>query len=333
MGTDRPVSVLALTTNAAAPFFEQQVEALSRYGVETTVCAVPGDPTGSDGRSAIDYVRFGRIVRDRVDESTDLIHAHYGLIGPFAFTQRRCPVVLSLWGSDLHHPLIAPISRLSARASSNVVVMSAEMARLLDTDCHVIPDGIDLETFRPMDGERARRSVGWTDGGYDVLFPYAKTRTVKDYPRARSIVERVDRRLSKPVRLRTVSGVSHERVPAYMNAADALLLTSRSEGSPNAVKEAMACELPVVSTPVGDVPARLASVEPSVVAGSNDALVDGLETVLVNGGRSNGRDAARSVGIDRQTNALLAVYEDAIDREVSLVPRAEEPELANTDTT
>ncbi len=318
MAVDPSVHVLALTTNEKAPFFTQQVEALRQRGVRTTVLAVPGDPTAPDGRGPSDYVRFGASVRRHVDSSVDLVHAHYGLTAPMALAQRQCPVVLSLWGSDLHHRWIAPISRLAARACAEVIVMSGEMDEMLDVNAHVIPDGVDLERFRPMNHQRARRSVGWSSEGYDVFFPYSKDRPVKDYPRARRIVGRVDRRMDAPVRLRTVSDVPHERMPRYMNAADALLLTSKSEGSPNAVKEALACNLPVVATAVGDVPERLDGVGPSRFGENDRALVDGLVDVLRSGERSNGRETVRSISIERATDRHLAVYEGVVDAAIDV---------------
>ncbi|WP_247731735.1 glycosyltransferase [Halovivax limisalsi] len=308
------MGVLALTSNRAAPFFAQQVEALETAGVETRVCSVPGDPSSPSGRSPLDYVRFLARVRDAIDESIDLVHAHYGLLAPAAFVQRRLPVVLSLWGSDLYNPAVAPISRLAARASAETIVMSREMARLVGTDCHVIPDGVDMDLFRPMDRERARRALGWVGDGFDVLFPYAKTRSVKDYPRAKSVVDALDPEFDRPLRLRTVSGVAHDRIPLYMNAADSLLLTSRHEGSPNAVKEAMACNLPVVATAVGDVPERLDGVEPSAVCRTDRELRDGLRRVLGHGGRSNGRETVEPVRLERTTAAVREVYDRALDR-------------------
>lgn len=319
MGCIRPMRVLTLTTNEEAPFLTQQLAALEARGVETTVLSVPGDPTAAGGRSILEYLRFVPMVRRALDETIDLVHAHYGLLAPVAIAQRRCPVVLSLWGSDLNGS-IAPLSRFGARYSDEVIVMSPAMASDLPVDAHVIPDGIDLSTFRPGDRTAARQSVGWTEPGYDVLFPYAKTRSVKNYPRAKRIVDRVDERIDDPVRLRTVSGVDHERMPTYMTAADALLLSSDSEGSPNTVKEAMACNLPVVSTAVGDVPRRLAAVEPSVVAETDSALTEGLATVLRKDERSNGREAVSALALERTTDDIYRVYERAIGRADVQVP-------------
>lgn len=303
--------VLTLTTYDEAPFLTQQIEALSERGVRSTVVSVPGDPTGTDGRSPTDYLRFLRTVRREAGPTYDLIHAHYGLLAPIALAQRQLPVVLSLWGSDVHGS-VAPISQLGARFCDEVIVMSDAMAEAMNVECHVIPDGIDLDLFAPGDRAAAREAVGWSADGYDVLFPYSPDRTVKNYPRAERLVDAVDDAFERPVRLRTVSGVAHETVPTYMNAADALLLPSRSEGSPNVVKEAMACGLPVVATPVGDVPARLADVEPSVVAETDAELRRGLAAVLRSGRRSNGRDAVANLGLQHTTDAIYGVYRRAL---------------------
>jgi len=172
-------------------------------------------------------------------------------------------------GTDLYGPL-GPVSRGCARVADAVVVMSRRMAADLGGDCRVIPHGVDTEQFRPLDRRLARRELGWDDGRLHVLYPYDTARPVKNFPRAERIVGSVADRISGEIALNVVTGVPHERMPAYMNAADALLLTSAHEGSPNAVKEALACNLPVVSTPVGDVPERLAGVRPSATAATDE---------------------------------------------------------------
>jgi len=141
---------------------------------------------------------------------------------------------------------------------------------------------------------------------YFSLFARARS---ENYPRAERVVTVADNLLERPARLRTVSGVDHDAVPDYMNAADALLLTSHSEGSPNSVKEALACNLPVVAVDVGDVRERLAGVEPSRVAASDEELVGGSSTFS---NPASDRTAARppEVSIDRMADRMLEVYEE-----------------------
>lgn len=300
--------VLTLTANEKAPFMTQQIAALEDRGVSFSVRAVPGEVSANRSRRPVDYLKFFPEVIREAGNGYDLVHAHYGLTGPMALAQLRKPVVLSLWGSDLHGPF-EPVSRVCARLSDEVVVMSDEMRDLLDASCAVIPDGVDLDQFEPRPRDEARETVGWDEDGYNVLFPYAPTRSVKDYPRAKRIVDAVDHRLDRPVTLQTVYGVDHATVPTYLNAADALILTSKSEGSPNSVKEALACNVPVVATDVGDVRERLAGVDPSTVASTDAELIEGLTRILERGDRSNGRDVARAISIDRTADALLDVYE------------------------
>jgi glycosyltransferase involved in cell wall biosynthesis len=304
--------VCNLVTNERARFYGLQLDALDRHGVAHETVAVRGDG-GADARTPLAYGTFYlRALRASLDDF-DLVHANYGLTGPPAVLQPRLPTVLSLWGTDLFGRY-GRVSRLCARHSDATIVMSPGMAEALDTPCEVIPHGVDLELFAPADRTAARETVGWPTTGYQVLFPYPPDRPVKNYPRARRIVAAARDRLDAPVELRTVQGVPHDRMADYMNAADALLLTSDHEGSPNAVKEALACNLPVVGTDVGDVAERLDGVTPSTVSDRDPELVDGLVAALQRGGRSDGRVAAREVSVERMGEQLVEVYRRVLDR-------------------
>jgi len=309
------MQVLNLVTNERARFFRQQRATLRSLGVEETTLTVPGDHTYDNGstneRSAVDYLKFlPQVVRRSLD-GYDLVHANYGLTAPHALAQARLPVVLSLWGTDLMGKY-GWLARACASRADAVVVMSERMAAELDGPCHVIPHGVDLDLFEPMPTDDARAELGWDADAGHVLFPYPPGRGVKDYPRAERVVGRVRERLDGEVAFHTVTGEPHERMPLYMNAADVLLLTSRREGSPNAVKEALACNLPVVGTDVGDVPERLDGVAHSRVARSDAELVDGVVAALRAGERSDGRAAAEEVSATETGARLLAVYEEVL---------------------
>lgn len=310
------VRVLNLVPNDDSRFFQQQVAVLEERGVDQTTLTVPGrrnyDDGETSGRSPLAYARFYPRVLEASFGDYDLVHANYGLTAPHAVLQPNLPVVVSLWGSDLMGEY-GWLSKLFARFADETVVMSPAMAAELGGDARVIPHGVDLDRFQPTPQAAARRELGWRADALHVLFPYPPERGVKDYPRAERVVDAVDEDVDAPVVLHAVTGVPHAEMPTYMNAADALIVTSRREGSPNAVKEALACNLPVVATDVGDVAARLDGVTHSRTCTSDAELVDALKDALRAGERSNGRGAAREVSVDRTSERLHDVYRGVVD--------------------
>ena len=308
-------SVLSLTPAPDSPFYRTQVDSLAALNVDCETVSVPGRIDGSDpdaNRSASDYLAYFSRVRGALDDDHDVVHANFGLTAPHALAQRRAPVVLSLWGSDVFGQF-GWLSKLCAPLCDAVIVMSDEMADALPCEATVVPHGVDLETFAPEPRDAARATLGWDSDGHHVLFPAPTTRPEKNFSRAERVVEAARSRLDDRVVLHTPDGaLPHDRMPTVMNAADAMVLTSRHEGSPNVVKEALACNLPVVSTPVGDVPDRLDGVSPSAVSASDEGLVDALVRVLETGARSNGRDAARAVSVERTAERYRAVYERVV---------------------
>ncbi|PCR91549.1 glycosyltransferase [Natrinema ejinorense] len=317
MTADDSLQVLHLVT-AREIFFDQQIEVLEEKGVDCTVCVVPGaeqiDGDMGGRRGVKEYLQyFPRVRRELRRGEYDLVHANYGLTAPYAVTQFQLPVVLTLWGSDVVG-FDGLVTKACAWQCDAVTVRSREMRELLGRDdAHIIPSGVDLERFKPIDDRVAREEVGWRTDRTHVLFPYSPDYERKNYPLAERVVERTRKRIDSEIELQTISGVRHEEVPLYMNAADVLLLTSEHEGSPNTVKEALACNLPVVSTDVGDVRARLRNVSPSGVGETEDELVAQLVSVLDADTRSNGREAVREVSWDRIGDRLKEIYARTID--------------------
>lgn len=308
--------VLSLVTTREARFYRQQVQSLEERGVSVTTVAVPGRrrARNGDARTLRDYLRFVPRVLRRARDPYDLVHANYGLTAPAALAQRQLPVVVSLWGSDLMGRY-GPVSRACARLADATIVMSEEMAAELGGDPYVVPHGVDLDTFRPIPARDARRDVGWAHDRTHVLFPYSREREVKDYPRAERVVDAVRDRVDRPVEFHSVTGEPHDRMPVYYSAADALLLTSKREGSPNVVKEAMACNLPVVSTDVGDVRQRLDGVAHSHVAHTDADLATVLAAVLRADADSDGRDHLRDLDADHVAERIHRVYRSVLDRD------------------
>lgn len=316
MSISDDLRVLHLTTSREI-FFTQQIETLEAKGVNCTVLVVPGEDQidGDMGgtRGAKEYLQFiPKVRRELRRRDYDLIHANYGLTAPYAVTQLRLPVVLTLWGSDVTG-FNGWVTKSCAWRCDAITVRSEEMRELLGRDgAHIVPSGVDLDRFRPIDQTEARERVGWDGDGTHVLFPYAPDYERKNYPLAKRVVEQTESKLGDEITLHTISGVPHEEVVYYINAADAVLLTSVYEGSPNTVKEAMACNVPVISTDVGDVRRRLRDVALSGVGTTEEELIDHLHHVLQDGSRSDAREIVHEVSWDRIGDRLLNIYADAM---------------------
>lgn len=297
--------VLQLATSNRS-FFQQQVEVLEEQGIECETLIVPRPPEG--GRGPREYLSFYLQTLGRGLEEFDLVHVNYGLIGPLALAQPTRPVVCTLWGSDMMGARwLQHVSQFAARWSDAVIAPSKPLSRVLDVPHEYVPFGVDTELFQPIERDTARERVGWPTDEKSVLFPYDPDRPEKDHALAERVVSRVP-----DATLRVVSGIPYERMPEYMSASDALLVTSEYESGPMAVCEAAACNLPVVSRDVGFVADVLDGIEPSAIADTEENLVTSLTDVLSTGKRSNGRKGMDR-SLDRLGRDLVRVYQKVLN--------------------
>jgi teichuronic acid biosynthesis glycosyltransferase TuaC len=310
------MDVLSLVPNRYASFYLKQEEALKARGIDITHCFPaqqspdPGEQQTID-RTWMDYIQLYPEVLNKSFHDYDVIHSNYGLMAPFALAQPDRPIVLSLWGSDLSGN-VGKLSKFCSKYYDEVIVMSEEMKSELGQDAHVVPHGIDMNQFKPIPQSEAQNAVGWDSDIAHVLFPYDPRRDVKNYPLAERVVDVVNSELPKKIALQTVYEVDHKDVPFYMNAADALLLTSQREGFPNSVKEALACNTPVVSTDVGGVREQLEPVANSYVCDSESELVERLIEVVLDSGRSDGREFVKNLSLEKMADDIIDVYEQAL---------------------
>jgi hypothetical protein len=299
------IRILSLSANPTASFYERQVQTLEACGVECTTTSPPPYDR-SNGRSPWQYLKVWAEALREVSNGYDLIHANYGLVGPIALAQPKRPVVLTLWGTDvMSDGWVSTVSKSAARFCDAVVAPSRRLAESLPCESYVVQFDVNTDLFRPIPQREARSRLGWDADAEIVLFPYGD-REVKNYPMARRVVDD----LSRDAELRRVSGADHEDMPLYYNACDALVVTSEREAGPMVVKEAAACNVPVVSTDVGFTAELLDDVRNSYAVSSEDTFVERLEEVLGRGGRSDGRSIVEQE--DDVGEQLRSIYEQVV---------------------
>lgn len=261
-----------------------------------------------------DYLAaFANLQRTLKHRRVDVIHAHYGLAGAVATLQRRVPAVVTYHGSDLVQARWQrQVSRLAYRlAADNICVSLHAMSRLPGPARH-LTCGVDTLLFTPRDRESARRAFGVDARELALLFPSSPDRPVKGYPRFVQVAEELRGRGHR-VRELHLRGLRREEVPAIMAAADAMVMTSLSEGSPVVVMEAFACGLGVVATPVGDVPAMLeAAANAQVMPFEPSAFADAVEAVIAAGqGARRADPESLRFATSEITDRLVAILENA----------------------
>jgi teichuronic acid biosynthesis glycosyltransferase TuaC len=299
-----------------AVFIARQAEFLRREGVEVDLFPFRG------ARSPGNYLAAWKEVRRRVATGNyDLVHAQFGQSGLTALP-KQIPLVVTFRGDDLEGiigengryipagRILRFLSRIVARQADATIVVSQHMKRHLPRSvaAHVIPSGVDLSLFRPEPSDVVRHRLGLPADHRLVLFVGNPNLARKRCGLARQAVEMVNR--SIPTRLLIGWEMTHQQIADLMNACDALVCTSMQEGSPNTVKEALACNLPVVSVPVGDVALRLAGVEGCELCpdDSPETIAAALTRILQRGQRIDGRSAVQELDERLLTERLIAIY-------------------------
>ena len=327
------------------PFVEEQITALQARGVEIMRYAVTG--TGILGYLK-ELPKLKRYIRIN---KPDIIHAHYGLCGLLANLQRSVPVVTTYHGSDINVPSVLRFSKIAIRLSAwNIFVSKRNVsialsphsliASRLKKRCALLPCGINLP--EPW-SELQNKLVGqltlnqWVQSvlkhdAKNILFAGAFDNKVKDPELAKEAIALCNSAIgneqwvigindqspiaNRPINLIELKGYNRDQVNALMYNCDMLLMTSKTEGSPQVIKEAMACGCPIVSVDVGDVAERTSGVEGCYVVHTREPndIADALLKALAFDGKSNGREKIIEMGLSNEQVAqrLIAIYESVL---------------------
>lgn len=328
------VRVLGVTNMYPAPdsphagrFIQQQIEGLRRIGVEVEVLFVDRFRKGMWV-----YASLPALVSESVAKfQPDLVHVMYGGIMARLVAQvvTDRPVVVSFHGSDL---LGQPFERLSrrifaacgvlaskqaARRCSGVVLVAEHLRASLPRNsrvstARVIPCGIDPEIFHPLERDRCCRELGWKKDTFHIVFQNTGD-PVKRPQLAYAALERLRNGLGINAEIHELRGVKYEQVPVWLSAGNALLVTSFHEGSPTIVKEALACGLPVVSVPVGDVPHRIDGIDGCYLAEPAPSdLGEKLQKVYMNPHRIKAEEAIRALSTEHCARELARFYRELL---------------------
>lgn len=302
-----------------APFVEEQARALQQQGCDVVFFGV-------QGKGIIGYLRCLLALKRAIKQhQPNLIHAHYGLSGLLANLQRIVPVVTTYHGSDINVPSVLRFSKIAMRLSAwNIFVSKRNIAIAQPKDKYtLLPCGVNLPLpWSEMQTQRVGQLTlnQWVQeklnaGVKHVLFAGAFNNAVKDPELAKAAINDLASE-GVEVELIELKGYNRDQVNALMYNCDALLMTSKTEGSPQVIKEAMACGCPIVSVDVGDVAERVSGVEGCYVVSSREpaAIAEALQQALAFPGKTNGRQRIIEMGLSNTQVAerLMAIYKQLV---------------------
>jgi teichuronic acid biosynthesis glycosyltransferase TuaC len=293
-----------------SPIVKSQGESLRQRGLEIIYFSIKG-------RGLFGYLRSIFLLRKSIIvNKPEIIHAHYSLCCIVAALATRLPIVVSLMGSDLkvNRLMIKVIRILSKISWKAIIVKSKNMKDEINLeDAYIIPNGVDFTFFKPLDQAECKQRVGFDTLKKQVLFMADPSRYSKNHELAVSAFQLANKKVDRNIELKIIYGIEHHQVVYYMNAADVILLTSRWEGSPNIIKEAMACNIPIVSTKVGDVEDVVGSTTGCFLADSSDEdISDKLKLALDFNGRTSGRENIKHLDSKLIADKIIKIYSNIL---------------------
>lgn len=287
------------------PFLSEQMEELQKLGVEFEIFLIKK-------KGILGYLESARILRKRVrSEKIDIIHAHFGLAGMMATLQTKYPVVISFIGCDVNVPSLRLISWLAMFRSSYNIFVSKELQKKAGVykNSSVLPYGIDFSKIFPVERNYSRKVMGLDINSKICLFGSKKTRYEKNYPLAKKAVD-----MCEGVEIIELTGqYSKEELNLIINASDCLLLTSLREGSPQVIKEAMACNIPIVSTDVGDVVEVIGETEGCYITSFEPRdVAKNIKKALSFGQRTKGRERVQRFSNEYIASEIQNIYKKIV---------------------
>jgi glycosyltransferase involved in cell wall biosynthesis len=251
-------------------------------------------------------------------EDPDILHAHYalsGIIAALAFSEK--PVVVSLMGSDINYAsrFFLFVIRIFIYYfwKATIVKTTVMKHRLGIEKVYIVPNGVNLKIFHQIHKSIAVKKLFWNLKSRNILFGSDPVRIEKNYDLFRKSVEKL-KPVYQGIEIHYLKGIQRENVYLHYCASDVLVLTSEYEGSPNVIKEAMACNCPIVSTDAGDVKEIISATEGCFITSSDPGDVSQkIKLALEFGRRTTGRDKIKHLSSELVAKKLINIYEGIMD--------------------
>jgi glycosyltransferase involved in cell wall biosynthesis len=326
------MKILHITNNFPTPnfpifgiFIKEQIDSLRKLGAENEVFFIN---SREEGRAA--YLRsLGRLRKHLKANSYDIIHCHHSYSGVLFLLSGRWKSANRLlsYQSDPRHEGGIILFRILYRFFDRVILKNKPEEADLSKTIY-LPNGVNSGFFFPMDKNTCKLKLGLEpDKRYILFMDSYNRRPCKRLDRYSATLAILRKKYNySDIEPLVLTNTGRSLIPAYINASDLHLLTSDFEGSPNSVKECMACNIPVVSTPVGNVRDLLAGVEGSYVADSfsPEELADLSDRSLrATGVNSRELLAAKDLDIETVAGKLLYIYGDILEGRRLKTPDAE----------
>ena len=289
-----------------SPFVKEQGDSLKELGLDIDYFLIKGK--GITGYLK-NYFNLNRLIKTN---TYDIIHAHYGLSGLLATFQSHVPVVITFHGSDVNlNRTNFYLSFLASRLSDANIFVHESLSKklsLFSDKAEIIPCGVNLNLFKPIDKLASRDKLGLDHNYNYVLFSSSFNNKIKNAALAKLALSNFEN-----IILLEMKGYSREEVHLLMNAVDILIVTSHSETGPLVVKEALACNCPIISTDVGDVK-ELANGTKNCYIVEYDAkqIEQRIRDILSSNKKSDGRAAVKHFGLEKIATDVYEVYKRVV---------------------
>lgn len=289
------------------PYITEQINALAQKGMGIQYFEIEGSKVWSY------FSNFSKFKKHIASFNPDIIHVHYGLSGLFANMQKRIPVITTFHGSDINFRKVRPFSRLAAKLSVHCIFVTKNLAQKtsIKSNYSIIPCGVDFDTFFPIKKSIAREQLKFKSNKKYVLFSASFDNAIKNSILAQKALAIFEQDMA----LIELKDYTRDEVNLLLSACDVALMTSLMEGSPQFIKEAMACNCPIVSTDVGSVREIFDETDGCFITSFDpEDVAEKIHLAIEFGKRTNGRDKISHLDNQIVAENIITVYKKVIEK-------------------